>query len=714
MQKQLPFEPNSPKRDSPIVPLESADALRERQILQREYLLHISREITAALDLPTLLHRVLRYAVEILAGQAGIIALRRADGTFFVHTSVGLPSDALSTLEPFLKRLPQTVEQGEATNWQFTDVREPLAGVSQATGLGLSHAVGLPLLLGDQFLGMVFVFRTTGAALFSNIDKVLLQAFADQAAIAIDNARLYSQMTSRANALSKLYQAGLALAEQGTDLDATLRQVVRLAKDAVEADGAAILMRENGRFTVSVAEGVLDNDDIRRKLADPSLTEPLSQCEPWVIKDVAEEPALAPLAAHDIKTGVCVPIAVGDEHSGSMLVVTRDKYAFHSQDIALLNAFANQSALAIRNARLYHDLSVQHERLSAILANSADGILILDAAQRVQDFNQAIARMTGWNRQEAAGQPGDTIIRLTSPQGAAVPMPRLNGERATAEGYLARRDGTRGPYVSISLSPLRDAQGQTIGAVMNVHDLSAFREAEELKSTFLSVISHELKTPVALIKGFAETLSREDATPDAQTVREFGHIIADESDRLTRLIDNLLTAARVEAGGISLSPVPEVPLDKLAEQAAAAFREQTDRHQIDVEFPPDFPLITADPHWLRQVLDNLLSNAIKYSPNGGRIVIKGWYDEANVHVSVSDEGLGLSQEEQQRIFTRFYRAPDKKRISKGAGLGLYLCKAVVEAHGGQISVRSEEGKGTTFAFTLPRQSRTLTQETAHE
>ncbi len=261
MQKQLPFEPSTPKGEKSIVPLESADALRERQILQREYLLHISREISAALDLPTLLQRVLRYAVEILAGQAGVIALRRADGTFFVHTSVGLPSEAVAALGPFLERLPQTVEQGEATNWQFSDVREQLAGVSQVTGMSLSHAVGLPLLLGDQFLGMVFVFRTTGAALFSSIDKTLLQAFADQAAIAIDNARLYSQMTARANALSKLYQAGLALAEQGTDLDATLRQVVRLAKDAVEADGAAILMRENGRFAVSVAEGVLDNDD---------------------------------------------------------------------------------------------------------------------------------------------------------------------------------------------------------------------------------------------------------------------------------------------------------------------------------------------------------------------------------------------------------------------------------------------------------------------
>lgn len=714
MQKQLPFEPTAPKGSGYIVPLESPDALRERQILQREYLLHISREITAALDLPTLLQRILKYAVEILAGQAGVIVLRRADGTFFVHTSVGLPPDAVAALGPFLKRLPQTAEQGEAANWQFTDMREPLAGVSQVTGMSLSHAVGLPLLLGDQFLGMVFVFRTTGAALFSNIDKVLLQAFADQAAIAIDNARLYSQMTARANALSKLYEAGLALADQGTDLDATLRQVVRLAKGAVEADGAAILMREDGRFVVSIAEGILDDEAARSSLQDPALAESLSRCEPWVIKSVADEPALASLAAHDITAGICVPIAVGQEHSGSMLVVTTSKYAFHGQDVALLNAFANQSALAIRNARLFRDLSVQHERLSAILANSADGILILDAQQRVQDFNEAIARMTGWTRQDAAGQPGDAVIRLTSPQGAPVPLPLPDSWHATAEGYLARRGGEHGPYVSISLSPLRDAQGQPVGAVVNVHDMSAFREAEELKSTFLSVISHELKTPVALIKGFAETLSREDAAPDVDTVREFGQIIADESDRLTRLIDNLLTAARVEAGGIALAPVPEVPLNKLAEQAAAAFREQTSRHQIEVDFPADFPLITADPHWLRQVLDNLLSNAIKYSPNGGRIRIKGWYDATGVHVAVSDEGLGLSEDEQKRIFARFYRAPDKKRISKGAGLGLYLCKAVVEAHGGQISVQSQQGKGSTFAFSLPRQSRPAEQEAAHE
>jgi len=280
-----------------------------------------------------------------------------------------------------------------------------------------------------------------------------------------------------------------------------------------------------------------------------------------------------------------------------------------------------------------------------------------------------------------------------------------NGRAATAEGYLARSNGERGPYVSVSLAPLRDASGNLAGAVVNLHDMSGFREAEELKSTFLSVISHELKTPVALIKGFAETLARDDAHPDVSTVREFGQIIADESDRLTRLIDNLLNAARVEAGGISLSSVPDVALDKIAAQSAAAFREQTDRHTIDVDFPNDFVPIHADPHWLRQLLDNLLANAIKYSPNGGRIQVRGGYDSANVYVSVTDEGLGLSPEEQARIFTRFYRAPDKKRMSKGAGLGLYLCKSVVEAHGGQINVHSEEGKGATFTFSLPREAK---------
>jgi signal transduction histidine kinase len=275
----------------------------------------------------------------------------------------------------------------------------------------------------------------------------------------------------------------------------------------------------------------------------------------------------------------------------------------------------------------------------------------------------------------------------------------------TVEGYLAEKGNERGPYVSVSIAPLRDDSGNLMGAVASIHDLSAFRQAEELKSTFLSVISHELKTPVALIKGFAETLSREDSTIEPNTVREFGHIITEESDRLTHLIDNLLTAARVEAGDIPLSPVPEVPLDRLAADTVVAFGEQTTKHTIETDFAPGFPLIYADPQWMREVLDNLVANAIKYSPKGGKILIRGWFDEANVYVSVTDEGMGLTEDEQKHVFERFYRAPDKKRMIKGAGLGLYLCKAVVEAHGGQIAVNSEPGKGATFTFSLPREPR---------
>ncbi len=700
-----------------IVPQKDEAPIEMRQVLQREYLLHISREITAALDLPTLLQKVLQYAVELLSGQAGIIALRRPHGDFFVHTSVGLPPSTLPSLTPFLDQLPTNLKEAKAQDWRIPDAREHLEEVSEATGLELSHAVGMPLLLAERFFGMVFVFRTTGAALFSDVDKALLQAFADQAAIAIDNARLYSQMTFRAQSLSKLYQAGLALAQQTTDLDATLRQVARLARDSVGADGAAILMRDADGFNVSVAEGILDQATLENALSEPELQAMLSQSEPWIVSDTSEESHVAPLAKRNMASGVCVPIALGQEHPGSMLLVARQPHTFHSQDMALLNTFANQAALAIRNARIYHDLSVEHQRLAAILAQTADGILILDSEHRVRDFNAAFSSMSGWPPDHARGQPGSSIIRLTSQHDAPVPLPFLEAAHFDApfssiEGYLIRRDGSRGPYASVSIAPLRQDGDRIVGAVVSVHDLSAFRQAEELKSTFLSVISHELKTPVALIKGFAETLSREDGTPAPETVREFGQIIADESDRLTHLIDNLLTTARAEAGGISLAIVPEVPLPRLAEHAAAAFREQTQSHTIEVDFPEDFPLIEADPHWLREVLDNLIANAIKYSPRGGRILVTGWYDDTHVHVAVSDEGLGLSPEEQKRIFERFYRAPDKRALAKGAGLGLYLCKAVIEAHGGQISVNSKEGKGATFTFSLPVKS--PRREAAHE
>ena len=217
------------------------------------------------------------------------------------------------------------------------------------------------------------------------------------------------------------------------------------------------------------------------------------------------------------------------------------------------------------------------------------------------------------------------------------------------------------------------------------------------------MISHELKTPVALIKGYADTLLREDAHWDPKMTRESLTVIVEEADRLNKLIDDLLDASRLQAGGLSLEMEP-VMLATLVERVAGHFRTQTQAHEFDVRFPADWPAVPGDPARLEQVLNNLVSNAIKYSTPGGRIEISGRALPDEVIVTVSDEGTGIPLEEQPRVFERFFRgARERNQRTPGAGLGLYLVKAIVEAHGGRIWVESNPGEGAAFSFAIPRQ-----------
>jgi signal transduction histidine kinase len=320
--------------------------------------------------------------------------------------------------------------------------------------------------------------------------------------------------------------------------------------------------------------------------------------------------------------------------------------------------------------------------------------------------------MTGWPAEQAIGRPCYQVLALEKPSGpdlcgsdpAEIASPA--GKPLVVEGMLARPGGTR-IAVSITYSPLYDEEGRLSNVIANVVDITRFREAEEMKTTFVSVISHELKTPVALIKGYANTLAREDARWDAETAREGLQVINEEADRLNGLINNLLDASRIQAGAFKLER-GDVSLPRLAEKVVESFRTQTDKHRFALDFPLSYPAVAGDEERLRQVFNNLLSNAIKYSPNGGEIRVGGWTDGSQAIVYVADRGIGVPVEEQGRLFQRFFRVDSSlRRTTQGAGLGLYLCKSIVEAHGGRIWLRSEPGRGTTVFFALPAGSEDL-------
>ncbi|MBN1483196.1 MAG: PAS domain S-box protein [Chloroflexia bacterium] len=518
--------------------------ISDYRLRQREYLLRIARAMTSRLDLSDLLQLVIDEAGELLSAEAGLIALRRPDGGHLqVYTSFGLDQELLELFSPLLdgEFFERLVQEG---GWMTADLSLRLQVASSALGVRLRQLVALPLVVGQEPLGMIYVFRASSSPVFSANDRQVLADFADQAAIAVHNAQLYQRLRS------------------------------------------------------------------------------------------------------------------------------------------------------------------EKRHLNTIIEYSADGVLILDGQWRVQTANEALERMLEWPREEILDRTCAELFDLHDAEGRpicqdACPLQQQGcSDHPYVEGVLRTPSG-RQVHVGISYTVLRDAQGRLREAIANVRDITQQKEAEELQSTFISIISHELKTPVAIIKGYAGTLRREDAQWDLQTLRQGLQVIEEESDRLDQLITNLLEASRIQSGGLSLNPAP-IQIVGLVEKLVDGFRMQTDKHDFELDFPADFPPLWIDFERIRMVLSNLLANAVKYSPEGGTIRLGGWVELERAVLYVADEGIGLPQSEIPHVFDRFYRVDNRlSRTTAGAGLGLYLSRSIVTAHGGEMWVRSRPGEGSTFYFSLP-------------
>ena len=494
------------------------------------------------------------------------------------------------------------------------------------------------------------------------------------------------------------------------DLDELLEIVLEAAAEMLSGQASLIALRDpdRGDFSIEASHGLpaalvpyfepllADIPDYvdRSRFHIPGLAEKLGQI-------------VARLGLR-LQQVVALPMSIREDLIGVLYVFRAYGSVFTSNDRRVLASFADQAAIAVYNAQLYERVSHEKRRLDAILEYSADGVLILDSAQRIQVFNRALSRLTGWQASEVIERQHDDVIRwahletnrsLSDAVAGGWPLP--SARPLYVEGDLRRKNGGT-VSVGMIYAPLFGQERRLVNIIANVRDITRFREADEIKSTFVSVISHELKTPVSLIQGYAETLLRKDARWDPRTRQESLEVILEEADHLNHLIDNLLDASRLEAGKLPLD-MERVALDVLAERAVERFGTQTDAHVIEVDFPSDFPTIQGDPRRLEQVFNNLLSNAIKYSPQGGPIKIAGRHNSEEIIVTVTDEGVGIPFEEQPHIFESFFRGSrEYQQQTSGAGLGLYLAQAIVEAHDGRIWVESSPGEGAAFSFAIPR------------
>ncbi len=344
------------------------------------------------------------------------------------------------------------------------------------------------------------------------------------------------------------------------------------------------------------------------------------------------------------------------------------------------------------------EVTAVRRRSEAILTSTSDGIIVFSPEHRITFVNPAAERILGRGAESLVGLITDTW--------------KLFGLVADPEGPVSetgtqlrevRMEEPDHRIVDVRVDPVMDDDGTYLGAVTNIRDVTAEREATQMKNEFVSTVSHELRTPLTSIKGYIDLILDGEAGEVNEIQQEFLGIVKENSDRLVELINDMLDISRIESGRIVLKVQP---LD-VAERVAGAvntFRAVLDQQgrKVYVDLPEDLPLAAGDPDRVGQVLINFISNAIKYSPAGGNVSVSASVKGSMVRVAITDEGIGIAPEDQAKLFTKFYRVDSSlTREIGGTGLGLSICKSIIELLGGQVGVESTAGAGSTFWFELP-------------
>ena len=499
---------------------------------------------------------------------------------------------------------------------------------------------------------------------------------------------------------------------QELDLDTLLARILDISIEMVAGHSGLIALRsESGDWGMRVSHG-LPNAFI--KVLEPYLAEIPTD---WDDPEKIEMPELnrvlnrllarlASTASYGLLTGIGLPLTARGKVVGVIFIFRNYMGLFSAIDRALLKSFADQAAIAVQNAQFYAQALQEKQRAELLINSAADGIIILTANHHIERYNQAFSNMFNVNGQDMHGKHHDDVIQwanithgITLEKAEAGGWPLTPNAQLYIEGDLKRGNSLPALPVGVTYAPILSVNGHLNNIIATIRDITRFRQADELKSTFISIVSHELKTPVALIKGYVSTLRREDASWDRSIIEDSLEVIEEEADRLTLMIENLLDASRLQAGGLPVKK-SDVLVQDIINRVVKRMQTQTSRHTIITDLPPDLPVILADETRLEQVLQNLVSNAIKYAPQG-QIRISAQLRSDFIVICVSDEGPGIAPGDIPFIFDRFYRAPDMAKHTKGAGLGLYLTRAIIEAHGGRIWVDPEAGKGAQICFTLP-------------
>ncbi|NJP06129.1 MAG: GAF domain-containing protein [Chloroflexaceae bacterium] len=726
-----------------------------------ETLIKIASSLVTVLDHAELLNILLPRLMDVMPGfQAGLLwLLDRRTGRLQVATDYALPLET-STRTALVNC---QLISGEGVAGQTMQSQKPILWCSQngylaavarnqqavANTIGSSNQVvmqqlhdQLPALLTIVSLPLKTTSETVGClecwrlaepddTLHTTQWLTTLQHIGPLLAAHIVNSQRYLQSQRHCRRLDA-FDAVVTAISTSTDLQDLVYSVldVILGLLPVSAGGLWLLDPSQDCLVMAAFQGIADQHraDLRNIAVTGSACEEVVRYGQPTVRPLMEERGEADLIAAGLASSAYLPLLAGGTVVGVMGLYG-DALLHRELDMARLMPLGNQIGFAIANVRLYQDSQLERGKLSMVINSIAEGVIVCDRKGQLILANEAAMEMLSLDVlpfEQTLGEMVD-FYDIRDLEGQPISVEQLpfsmalSGDVFHDYRLIFHANSINNRVLSFSGAPARSPSDDIEGAVVIMRDITASQKLERAKDEFLAVAAHELRSPLAAVRSYAEMLlRRERQRTEADSLDRRGlTILSQQVNHMLRMVDNLLDMSRLEAGQIDLQ-LQRINLVALANQVIDQQQHAVGSHELVLNIEEPEIWVICDSLRIRQVMTNLLSNGIKYSPADTRVTLRiGIIDQVDTHqdmssdlsseaqpthsviVSVHDMGNGINPEEQARLFQRFYRTRPRGRRIEGLGLGLYLSRQFILMHGGQIWVESNEGQGSTFAFTLP-------------
>ncbi len=691
---------------------------RNRSLL--ELLYHVSREVATALDLRTVLQRVLLETMRNVGGErASIVAL----------DDNGKPMDATIVYgqqfhEHTTQQLRDTVERGLA-GWVVSNrkgalvadtmkddrwLRRPDDSVDKT---GSKSAICVPLLAREQLVGVLTLVHSIPNA-FNEEHLELMQAIADQAGVAVLNARLYTESQRQARVMTALAE-GAAAINTSLRMEEVLQRILNQTVQALQVETAAVALMDAsaGQLVFRAATGQNAGNILGRRvpsgegLAGRVMRDGRGLVIPVVGADKRFTDADR-FGGIRTKAVAAAPIQTQAGVIGVLEAINPISGAFDPDALVVMNGLGSLAGTTLQNAQFYEQINAAHARYRELFEDSLDAIFITDWKGRVIEANRPAVAMSGYSDDElrnmVIGNLHDIKWTLTGEDFKLI----YEGDGCGYESKLKQKQGAVTP-VEVYVRRVQFEEADSIQ--WTLRDITERKELDALREDLTSMIYHDLRSPLANVVSSLEVLGGL-IDPREESAHSILGIASNSTARIQRLVDSLLDLNRLEAG----QPVVDSKLtdpQATIQQALKDVSMTTEgrRQKLTANLPESLPLLWVDSGMTHRILVNLLENASKFTPSEGSIEIGAQPEGEWMKFWVRDNGPGIPVEDQERIFEKFTRLRGREKTS-GLGVGLAFCRLAVQHHGGRIWVESQNGSGTTFHFTLPlaTEQQIVTQE----